>query len=102
MSELSDKEILIMMTSKCADLERQLAEEKQLTTNLENQIEYGINKHNTRQSESLKKIKKLKDMLLQVQDHMHQLSSHTSDGWAGASADNVYNMIEKQLKKICE
>jgi uncharacterized protein HemX len=41
-----------------------------------------------------------RDMLLQVQDHMHQLSSHTSDGWAGASADNVFNMIEDKLEEI--
>ena len=68
MSELSDKEILIMMTTKCADLEAQLEEAR--------------------------------DMLLQVQDHMHQLSSHTSDGWAGASADNVFNMIEDKLEEI--
>jgi uncharacterized protein HemX len=43
-----------------------------------------------------------RDMLLQVQDHMHQLSSHTSNRWARAKADNVYNMIEDKLKEESE
>ena len=47
-----------------------------------------------------RQLEEARDMLLQVQDHMHQLSSHTSDGWAGASADNVFNMIEDKLEEI--
>lgn len=48
------------------------------------------------------KVERLREVLLQVQDHMSQLSSHTSDGWAGSSADEVYNMIEERLKEIME
>ena len=43
-----------------------------------------------------------RDMLLQVQDHMHQLSCHTSDGWVGTFADDVSNMIEDKLKEQSE
>ena len=40
-----------------------------------------------------------RDLLLQVQDHMSQLSSHTHDGWSGSCADTVYEMIENKLKE---
>ena len=36
MSELSDKEMLIMMTTKCADLERQLEEARKAIENILN------------------------------------------------------------------
>jgi len=42
----------------------------------------------------------LKDTLLQVQDHMSQLSTHCDDGWAISCADNVVNMIELKLEGI--
>lgn len=35
---MSDKELLIMMTTKCADLERQLAEANKLTVNVLNNM----------------------------------------------------------------
>lgn len=40
-----------------------------------------------------------RELLLQVQDHMSQLSSHTHDGWSGSCADTVYEMIENKLKE---
>lgn len=71
---------------------------------MERVLERESTKNNT--IKMYKKIKSLerqlaeaRDMLLQVQDHMHQISVHTSDGWAGSSADDVYNMIEEQLKE---
>lgn len=39
------------------------------------------------------------ELLLQIQDHMSQLSTHTHDGWSGSCAETVYEMIEKQLKE---
>lgn len=39
----------------------------------------------------------LRDLLLQVQDHMSQLSTHCNEGWAISCADNVANMIELKL-----
>jgi hypothetical protein len=40
-----------------------------------------------------------RELLLQIQDHMSQLSTHTHDGWSGSCADTVYEMIEEQLKE---
>ena len=58
------------------------------------------NKINEEYKDLERQLAEARDILLQVQDHMHQLSSHTSDGWAGASADNVFNMIEDKLEEI--
>jgi hypothetical protein len=41
----------------------------------------------------------LRNTLLQVQDHMSQLSTHCHDGWAISCAESVYDMIELKLKE---
>jgi len=46
-----------------------------------------------------RQIAEARELLLQIQDHMSQLSTHTHDGWSGSCADIVYEMIEKQLKE---
>ena len=46
-----------------------------------------------------RQLEEARDLLLQVQDHMSQLSSHTHDGWSGSCADTVYEMIENKLKE---
>ena len=68
MSEITDKELVIMMTTKCADLERQL--------------------------------KEARDLLLQVQDGMSNLRTHSHEGWAIACADDTFNMIEQYVDVI--
>jgi len=40
----------------------------------------------------------LRDLLLQVQDHMSQLSIHCDEEWAISCADNVSDMIELKLQ----
>ncbi len=42
----------------------------------------------------------LRNTLLQVQDHMSQLSTHCHDGWAISCADAVNDMIELKLKGL--
>jgi uncharacterized protein HemX len=46
-----------------------------------------------------RQLKEARELLLQIQDHMSQLSTHTHDGWSGSCADTVYEMIEEQLKE---
>ena len=63
---------------------------------------YALAKHETLalKCEALERqLKEARDLLLQVQDHMSQLSSHTHDGWSGSCADTVYEMIENKLKE---
>jgi copper oxidase (laccase) domain-containing protein len=64
----------------------------------ERYLEQDINK-DLRIFELERQIAEARELLLQIQDHMSQLSTHTHDGWSGSCADIVYEMIEKQLKE---
>ena len=46
-----------------------------------------------------RQLEEARELLLKIQDHMSQLSTHTHDGWSGSCADTVYEMIEEQLKE---
>jgi len=45
-------------------------------------------------------LEEARDLLLQVQDSMSNLSTHSHEGWAIACADDTFNMIEQYVDVI--
>ena len=64
------------------DLERDLRQARKEINDLERQLEEA------------------RDLLLQVQDGMSNLSTHSHEGWAIACADDTFNMIEQYVDVI--
>jgi len=47
-----------------------------------------------------RQLEEARDLLLQVQDGMSNLSTHSHEGWAIACADDTFNMIEQYVDVI--
>ena len=71
-----------------------------LDRNFEIDIRTKINKEIKDIKDLERQLEEARDLLLQVQDSMSNLSTHSHEGWAIACADDTFNMIEQYVDVI--